>query len=506
MIKNISKYIYIFPLFLVGIFFILKSSKFPIHDYGNYYYGAKLMLEQNFDLHIYFPEWFNIKISEISHHYHYLNYTPNTPFLALFYIPFSIVEIAFSKLIFNVFSFFLFGVSIHRLFKNLKIERKYIAILPFVFLIPIKNNILFGQTYFFLLFLLIEAYLLMEKKRYFRAGFLISLSICLKVFPVFLIPYLIIKREWKIVFSILFFSALFFGISFLFISLETWCFYLFTVLKKASNGEISGEIVSNYQSIQMFLKSELTNYKSYLIGIKIALLGFTLFFTLKSKNNLYNFAAWILLSITFSGYGSTYSLLLLIWIYVSICKSEVELKWKIIWFFLLFIICNIPIHYLNGFVFPLNYFRLLMMIILGSSLIFYFRRKLPVFNILLISCFFSLSHFFYFPKVKNNIEKAIPSENELLITDFQLKDNKIIYNYWTDNGLKTKSLLYKIRSSKPLKIKENQIWMNGNKITNENSNKKKAILVNNTYILYLTDYDRGVGFYDLKKLKIEKIE
>jgi hypothetical protein len=503
MIKNISKYIYILPLFLAGIFFILKSLKFPIHDYGNYYYGAKLMLEQNFDLQVYFPEWFNIKIAEISHQYHYLNYTPNTPFLALFYIPFSILDIAFSKLIFNVVSFFLFGVSIHRLFKFLKIEIQYIAILPIVFLIPIKNNILFGQTYFFLLFLLIESYLLLEKKKQYKAGFLISLSICLKVFPVFLIPYLLLKKEWKVVFSILFFSALFFGISFLFISLETWYFYLFTVLKKASNGEISGEIVSNYQSIQMFLKSELTNYKSYLIGIKTALLGFTLFFTLKSKNNLYNFAAWLLLSITFSGYGSTYSLLILIWIYASICKSEVELKWKIVWFFLLFMICNIPIHYLNRFVFPLNYFRLLIMIILGSSLIFYFRRKLPVFNILLISCCCFLSHFFYFPKVENNIKKAIPNENELLITDFQLKDNKLIYNYWTENGLMTKSLLYKIRSSKPLKIIENQIWINGKKITTENSNKKKAILVDNTYLLYLTDYDRGVGFYDLKKLTLQ---
>jgi Gpi18-like mannosyltransferase len=58
-------------------------------------------------------------------------------------------------------------------------------------LLPIKNNILFGQTYFLILVLLIEAYILLEKKESFKAGFFISLAICLKVFPIFLIPYFV---------------------------------------------------------------------------------------------------------------------------------------------------------------------------------------------------------------------------------------------------------------------------------------------------------------------------
>ena len=61
--------------------------------------------------------------AEISYQYHYLNYTPNSPFLVLFYNPFSILDIAFSKSIFNVNSFFLIGKSIQPLYKYFKIEK-----------------------------------------------------------------------------------------------------------------------------------------------------------------------------------------------------------------------------------------------------------------------------------------------------------------------------------------------------------------------------------------------
>jgi hypothetical protein len=500
--KNILKYTYLLPLILIGIFFILQSIQFPIHDYGNYYYGAKILWCQDFDSQIYFPEWFNQKIVDISNQTYYLNYTPNTPFLALFYLPFSFLEIGLSKLIFNIITFILFCISIYRLFQFLKIDNRYLAFLPILFLLPIKNNILFGQTYFLILVLLIEAFIFTSKKKPYHAGFFISLAICLKVFPVFLIPYLILKKEWKTLISIVLFTMLFIGITLFFVPIETWEFYFETVLRKASNGEISGEIVSNYQSLQMFLKSGFTDYRSYLLGCKIALLGFAIFYTLKNKNNLYNYTTWLIISVAFSGYGSTYSLLLLVWFYVGICKSHVNLKWKLFWIIILFLIGNIPIHYFCYIAFPINFIRLLLMMILGVSLLFYFRKQIPFFLILLISGFISILHLFVFEKEKLGFEKAIPNESELLITDFQIINNQLVYSFWTENGLKTKSLFYKAHSIKPLKIQYNQIWFNQQKITNDFSNKKQAILVNNSYVLFLSDYDRGIGFYDIKKINI----
>lgn len=506
MYKNILKYVYLLPYILIGGYFILLAIKSPIHDYGNYYYGAKIMWHNEFDLKIYFPEWFNEKIVEISKQTYYLNYTPNTPFLALFYLPFSFLEIGISKFIFGLLSFILFGRSLYRLFRFLNIDNRYLALLPILFLLPIKNNILFGQTYFLILVLLIEAYILLEKKESFKAGFFISLAICLKVFPVFLIPYFIIKKDWKSIFSIFLFTSIFIGITLFFVSVESWLYYATTVLQKASNGEISGEIVSNYQSLHMFLKSEFTNYKSYLLGCKITLILCAVFYTIRNKNSLYNYTVWLMLSIVFSSYGSTYSLLLFIWLYVSVCKSNVNFSWKVFWFILLFLICNVPIHYFENLIFPFNYIRLLIIFLLGSCLMFYSRKQLPVFIILFCSGLISVIHVLFFQNGKVTYDNVIPNEKELLITDYKLLNDQLTYYYWTHQGLKSKKIFCKTNATQALDIKENQIYFNQKKVTNEASSKKKAVLLNNEYILFLSDYDRGIGFYDLKKMKLEKNE
>jgi hypothetical protein len=283
-------------------------------------------------------------------------------------------------------------------------------------------------------------------------------------------------------------------------------YYATTVLQKASNGEISGEIVSNYQSLHMFLKSEFTNYKSYLLGCKIALILAAVFYTIRNKNSLYNYTVWLMLSIVFSSYGSTYSLLLFIWLYVSVCKSNVNFKWKVYWLILLFLICNVPIHYFENIIFPFNYIRLLFIILLGSSLVFYIRKQLAVFIILFCSGLISVIHVLFFQNEKMTYDKVIPNEKELLITDYKLLNDQLTYYYWTQEGLKTKKIFCKTNSTQALDIKENQIYFNQKKVTNEASSKKKAVLLNNEYILFLSDYDRGLGFYDLKKMKLEKNE
>ena len=70
----------------------------------------------------------------------------------------------------------------------------------------------------------------------------------------------------------------------------------------------------------------------------------------------------------------------------------------------------------------------------------------------------------------------------------------------------TPKIFCKTNATQALDIKENQIYFNQKKVTNEASSKKKAVLLNNEYILFLSDYDRGIGFYDLKKMKLEKNE
>ena len=52
-------------------------------------------------------------------------------------------------------------------------------------------------------------------------------------------------------------------------------------------------------------------------------------------------------------------------------------------------------------------------------------------------------------------------------------------------------------------IKNNIIYINNKKIALPKSNKKKAMLINKTTLLYLSDLNRGYGFYSLRKLKLK---
>ena len=56
--------------------------------------------------------------------------------------------------------------------------------------------------------------------------------------------------------------------------------------------------------------------------------------------------------------------------------------------------------------------------------------------------------------------------------------------------------------AKPIEIKENQIYYNGKTLTSDKSNKLKPLLVDEHTVIYLSDLDRGIGFYTLRKLHI----
>ena len=55
------------------------------------------------------------------------------------------------------------------------------ALLPLLFFIPIKNNLLFGQVYFLLFFLLSESWVAYEKKQFKTMAALLGVAILMKI-------------------------------------------------------------------------------------------------------------------------------------------------------------------------------------------------------------------------------------------------------------------------------------------------------------------------------------
>ena len=494
------------PLIFCCVYYIIKAIDFPIHDFSNYYFGGKFLANDNFNTSIYFPYEFNKSISELGYKGIFASFAPNTPFLAFCFLPISFLSIATAKIVFNCISTILFFISIYRLFSFYKIDFKYVLLIPILFFIPIKNNLLFGQVYFLLFYFLTEFWLAYEKNQLKKVALFLSLAILLKIFPLIFVFIFLFKKQFKILFYIFTTCILFLGISIIFTGFNVWIFYLQNVLSKALNGEIANAFVDNYQSIFMFLKrllvfDSIENPSSFfnnpilfsglILGFKIAIITIGFYISKKITNQLFVFSYWILASILISPYGSTYTFVLIILPFLCLIKSEILSLKKNIFIILLFLINN----------FPVSYFRLLILILFfGLFISFYFDainwKAISIFTI--IPIVFVL----IYKKNEDSNSSCLLSKNvPILIYDYKIEKNKLIYFYWNENGENSKSISLQTKIIQNLKIKNNQVFYNQKQLTFDKSNKLKPFLIDGKTLVFLSDLDRGIGFYIIRKIK-----
>jgi hypothetical protein len=509
-----NKYLYYVPLILICSYYIFQSYFFGIHDFANYFFGGKFLNEGIFNKDIYFPYHFNKTITDFGYQNIFVSYAPNTPFLGIFFWIFSFFKIGASKLIFNSISSVLFIVSIYRLSNYHKIELKYILLLPFIFFIPIKNNLLFGQVYFLLFFLLSEGYLAYQKQYYKSLAVFWSLAIFLKVFPILFVMYLIFKKEYVATIYLTISCVILLLFSVFITGINVWLFYFSSVLNRANNGEIAGAFVDNYQSYYMFFKrlfvyDEMYNkntlinlpkvFSIVILFLKFFLVGAGIFITRKERNTTIAFSFWAFISILISPYGSTYSFILLLFLGIILAKKTTAFNHKLLGFVLLFCIANSNL--IPTISFTINYTRLFFLTALLLLFIWNYRKQIPFKKLFLsIVVLITITSFLKTEKTHFNTVLKTP----ILTYDYKVENNKISYSFWNENGenFKTENYTYQSLNSDAIEIIDNQIYYDQKQITFDNSNKKKAILINNKKILFLSDANLGIGFYGIKELDL----
>ena len=92
-----------------------------------------------------------------------------------------------------------------------------------------------------------------------------------------------------------------------------------------------------------------------------------------------------------------------------------------------------------------------------------------------------------------------------MLTDFGQKDGKLFYQYWNVGGIikeKMSDLTISKMEESSVKLINGQIYYNGF-LTNSPDNKRSPKLVNEKEIFYLSDANRGAGFYTLRKITLE---
>lgn len=513
----IRKSYYYIPLLLLGAFYTFQAVDFPIHDFSNYYFGGAFLKNGHFNTAVYFPYSFNKSISEMGYQGIFASYAPNTPFIGLLFYPFSFLSMASAKLLWNCISLILFIVGLYRLVSFYKINPTWILLLPILFLVPLKNELLFGQVYLLLFFLLCESLLAYEKKQFPKMAIFLSIAILLKVFPVFFILIFLFKKEFKPLYFTMI-SCLLFGLfSALFVGTEIWVFYFNTVLPKASNGEIATAFVANYQSVFMFLKTlfvvdasenpiVILNFpilfSAFLLAFKIGLLAIGFYLSKTNLSRFLIFSIWIILMLLLSPYGSTYTFILLIFPFLNLLQSELPHSKKILLCLLLFIVTNLPLPYFIENRFPFSYLRLFGFLLFFGVLVFQFQKQIRWKTVHYCATVpFVLVLLFKKSEIQNSIG-LLDKNAPILIYDFTIRKNQLTYFYWNEKGTKATTIALRTNSWKPLLIQDHQIYLDQKQLTFDASNKRKPILINGNTVLFLSDLHRGIGFYSIRKIKI----
>lgn len=527
--KNIKKILLVSPLLLLLSYWIWKACYLPIHDFSNAYIGAVFLKEAWWTSNIYDAWKFNVLAVEKGFSGLFLAYYPNTPFLAFFFYPASFLSAVSAKLCFNLISTFLLLLALFRLQKREQVPPWLFLVLPIVFFTSLKNGLYFGQVYFLLFFLLIEGLYAFEKKRTILGAFFWGTALMLKVFPVLLAILLVLEKRYKALLFYIGICVAWLAISLLQVDMATWWYYLKEVLPKSAEGAYYDGFTPAAKSATMLFKNlfvydKLHNpspvwnsYTAYLLVqamYKTSIISTAIIFTWSSRKTLnVKMGIWLIAGTLLSpGLSSYASILLLFPCLIMFSKAaNISLKKQVFFSVLIAFYVNIPITYFYNlplvFQFPKVYLLLLIFVcyyqLLQEKTVEKNNSRATFGLIIGLFLFFAIPSLFKSKPPQNNY--VLIAEEHILTTDYWNNNGKLEYEYWTVPSPKTilTELVINKVDSNSVYLKNGQVYYQNKRLTNSKSNKRKPMLVNDTEVFYLSDQNRGIGFYTLMKVNLD---
>ena len=515
---------YLAPLILLLGVCLYHSQVVPWSDFAGYYTGSHLLLTGDYRA-AYDMKALNDHIAAAGYKVDLVPYAPFPPFTSLIFAPFIILPMATAKLLFNLVSAILFLVTVARAIKHFGVSRYFALVIPIIFFIPIVNNIFFGQAYLLLCSLLLEGFLAYKERRPILSGILWGVAILFKIFPAFIFLFLLFRRKYRALLYLSIACALLLTGSLLINGIHSWEYYLAHILPKVNNGQLNDPFTYVFQSAFMlfkkaFIYDALLNphpfihspfiFMAIMALFKALILTICIIFTIrKTDDDLPSFSIWMTASILLSPNGSSYSLVLLLIPLLALVTQlynfrAIHMGFAITAAALLLIACNIPVIRLSSFPlwaqFPRLYLLLAFFIILSSPWARYWNTRLAA-GLAII--FFILA----LPGLDTSRDSStylLDREEHLYICDYQVKNNSLVYYYRDQNGLHEVPTGFRVytATNDDLDLRDEQIWYKGRQMTTGPDRKEKPLLVNNEYIVYLSDKDRGVDFYTLRQLTI----
>ncbi len=526
-LQRFKPFMYYVPLALALAYYIVRAVGAPYSDFAGYYFGSAALLKGDYKI-AYDNYAFNLLIAQQGYKGIFVSYMPFPPFTALVFAPFLLLKPLWAKIAFNVISCLLFLFTLRRTVKFFAVPGWAVALLPVIFFMPLRNGLFFGQSYLLLLLLLLEGYMAFKKGKPVLSSFLWAVAILFKLFPGLILIFLLLRKQYKNVVYTCMAALVLVLISLGLSGFDSWKFYIANVLPRVSNGELNSTYTYLFQSFFMLLRNlfvydELMNpgalfdspalFLLLLALFKAFILALCIGATWKRKGDFLPFALWITGSMLVSPNGSTYSLVLLIIPFLAVVHEAADMRVKqkttmlVLLAALLLLICNVPLQSLASWPVLFKFPRLYLLLVFWLLLLwrapgaFDYRVAALLFITFMVPGIIALSS----PR-QNSGSYLLPKDAHILIYDYEVKDHKLVYYYWDDTGAHELVTGYAIDSisSEHLGLQQNQIWYKGKQLTGGGDWKKKPMLVNGSTIVYLSDKNRGVSFYTLRKLSLTR--
>jgi hypothetical protein len=509
-------YPFLFLAMLLG-WFIFKATGAPFSDYAGYYFGSRALLQGNYEA-VYDTWSLNVLIAQKGYSGVFVSYTPFPPFTSIVLAPFLLFPVAVSKILFNVFSAALFVGVLARASKYFSLPSWILWIVPVIFFIPLRNNIFFGQAYLLLFALLLEGYMAYKKGNQIVAALLWGVAIVFKLFPLVILFFLLAKKQYKQVAYCGAACILLGLISVLLNGFASWQYYVFTIFPRANSGELNDSYTYLFQSAFMLLKNlfvydAVQNPQVVLNSTPLFMISMVLFKALllaccvgitisKKATDLMAFAGWITASILLSPNGSSYSLILLLMPLLALANS------KRIYLFtamaLLLLICFIPVSALGGMPLLLQFPRLYGMLLLFGILIVAAGMQFPLkLFVVFVALLLLADAGKLLPRPDNS--NYLLAEELPFVYEYAIKNDQLVYYSWDDRGSHESYTAYRVReySTSDVRIQNNQVYYKDKQLTSTPDRKKQVMLVNGKDIIYLSDKNRGFGFYTLRGISLK---
>jgi hypothetical protein len=499
--------------------FIIKALYMGYSDFAAYYFGSKLLLAQNYHT-AYDTSSLNIFIQDLGYKNLYVSYTPFPPFTSVFFAPFTLLPIDLAKIIFNSLSCLLFAIFLYRSIRHFSLSPVVMLIIPLIFFTPIRSNIYFGQSYLLLFCLLIEGYIAFEKKQALLSSILWGVAILFKIFPVLIFLFLLLRKEYKAIGYLIVICTILLSVSLVINGFESWNFYLMELFPRLNNGELNDSYTYLFQSAFMLFKNlfiyddilnpvaALPNVYLFwlsLVAFKTFIVSSCVIVTIKEKQHPFLcFSLWIFASLLISPNGSTYSQIVLLLPLLALFRLDIPLSHKIIPALLVLLICNVPVHYFANLPlllkFPRLYFLLAFFIAILALLKFRPDYKI-ISGAVILFLLLELPRTF---RKEDDSSYFLQDHKHLMICDYIVKDQHIERLYWSEEGSKTDTVTFVAghHSTNDLAMRDQQIYYKNRQITETKDWKRKPVLIDHAYIIYLSDQNRGIGFYTLRKIKL----